>query len=173
MKLGIIFGLVVVAVAIVVGGWFLSSQTAEAPTLSPALQPVAVEVPVEAVGLPADSGSVNDVQVETALLSAVGTYEGSGRATRAFDGVVFAHAVVADIGDPPADKFYEGWLVMKTEADPVFLSTGRLDKSADQYVLTYSATQDYPSHSGVVVTEETLANGLDNEPEAHVLEGSF
>lgn len=121
---------------------------------------------------PADSEQEAD-SVETAQLTAVGTYEGSGTATRSFDGTTFTHTVTARIDDPAEGKFYEGWLVIKTADGPNFFSTGELVKEGEEYTLTYTAPQNYPDHTDVVITEETLSMGLDGQPEEHVLEGSF
>lgn len=112
-------------------------------------------------------------EVEPAVLSAVGSYEGAGIATRSFDGITFTHAVEASLADPTGGKFYEGWLVMKTTTGPKFFSTGKMTKEGEVYTLTYTAAQNYPDHNDVVITEETLSQGLDGQPEAHVLEGSF
>lgn len=113
-----------------------------------------------------------NVQVESAQLKAVGTYTGSGTATRSFDGYTFTHTVKAALGDPQQGKFYEGWLV-KNPSTKEFFSTGRLEKQNNEYVLTFTASQNYLEHNKVVITEETEALGLDGNPEAHVLEGSF
>ncbi len=110
--------------------------------------------------------------VETAELLAVGDYRGSGSATRSFDGTTFAHTVSASLNDPPAGKFYEGWLVDK-EPTLTFFSTGKLTKEGNVYVLTFTAPQNYPEYNTVVITEETESMGLDDKPEVHVLEGSF
>lgn len=110
--------------------------------------------------------------VETATLSAVGNYKGDGIATRSFDGKTFTHTVQASLVDPEKGKFYEGWIVDKTPTLR-FFSTGKLTKEGEEYVLTFTAPQNYPEYNDVVITEETEALGLDGNPEAHVLEGSF
>lgn len=112
--------------------------------------------------------------VEAANLAAVGNYEGNGTATRAFEDGTFTHTVVASLAAPASGTFYEGWLVMAAADEPQFFSTGRLTLARDgSYALTYTADQNYPNHTMVVITEETTANGLDGQPEAHVLEGEF
>jgi len=111
---------------------------------------------------------------EAVRLAAIPPYEGTGVANRSFVDGVFTHVVAADLPAPAAGKFYEGWLVHKTASGPQFFSTGKLDSSGGAaWTLVYSASQDYPDHNDVVITEETEANGLDNKPEAHVLEGTF
>lgn len=109
---------------------------------------------------------------ETAALLAVGSYKGSGTATRSFDGITFTHTVRANLGEPAKGKFYEGWLVKK-KPTLTFFSTGRMFKQENEYTLTFTASQNYPEHKDVVITEETESLGLDGKPEAHVLEGSF
>ena len=62
-----------------------------------------------------------------------------------------------------------GWLVGSFG----FVSTGKMVKEGNQYVLQFESQEDMSSYKKVVITEETEANGLDNNPEAHVLEGNF
>lgn len=163
-----------VLVVLVGGIWYATQQ-------STVEQPVPAQVPIsnqQAESLPAapvesPTPVAQAPAVETAVLAAVGTYKGSGTATRSFDGTTFTHTVTATLGDPTTGKFYEGWLVMKTAGGPKFFSTGKLAKQGAQHTLSYTATQNYPDHNDVVITEETLSQGLDGKPEAHVLEGSF
>jgi hypothetical protein len=110
-----------------------------------------------------------DVVIQNARLDAVGTYTGSGIAKSTYVDGEFVHTVNADIGDPAEGKFYEGWLVGSFG----FVSTGKMVKEGDQYVLEFKSQEDMSSYKKVVITEETLADGLDNSPEAHVLEGKF
>mgnify|MGYP001572747719 CR=1 FL=1 len=111
-------------------------------------------------------------EVKLAELMAVGTYQGSGIATKSFDGKKFVHMLEASVSDPAEGKFYEGWLVDK-QPTLRFFSTGRMIKQGDVYSLTFTADMDYPDYNDVVITEETESLGLDGKPEAHVLEGSF
>jgi hypothetical protein len=106
---------------------------------------------------------------EMANLVAVGTYDGSGTATRRITDSEFIHTVDAQIADPADGKFYEGWLVDGAS----FFSTGKLVKSGDLYTLEYTSDEDQSDYASVVITEETEVDGLDGNPEAHVLEGSF
>jgi hypothetical protein len=108
---------------------------------------------------------------EIAKLAAVGGYSGDGIATREWDGLAFIHTVTAKLSDPEDNKFYEGWLVIPEAGR--FISTGRLEKSGGGYALTYTDETDRSGYYRVVITEETLANGFDDIPEAHVLEGKF
>ena len=107
--------------------------------------------------------------VEKATLAAVGEYEGSGSATRSFTDDTFSHEVVASLDDPAEGKFYEGWLVGSS-----VVSTGKLtSEGGGEWSLTFTSEDDLTSHDSIFITEETEANGLDGNPEAHVLEGSF
>lgn len=118
------------------------------------------------------SPSSEKAKIEAADLQAVGTYRGNGRATRSFDGTTFTHTVQANVGEPAKGKFYEGWLVKK-KPTLTFFSTGKMEKQGNVYVLTYTASENYPDHQDVVITEESEAFGLDGKPEDHVLEGTF
>lgn len=128
--------------------------------------------PTTQQGYPTPQAQKEQATVETAKLLAVGNYKGSGTATRSFAGTTFTHNVRASLSDPVKGKFYEGWLVKK-KPTLTFFSTGRMTKEGDVYVLTFIASQNYPEHKDVVITEETESLGLDGKPEAHVLEGSF
>lgn len=118
------------------------------------------------------AGEEQAVKEENTNLVAVGGYDGTGLATRSFDGKVFKHTVEAEISDPAPGKFYEGWLVTQSPSLQ-FFSTGKMKKEGDNYVLTYQADEDKSSFNEVVITEETESFGLDGNPEAHVLEGEF
>lgn len=169
-----VLGGIAVLVIVGVGIWAATSRpgTNEVGT-GELVSPVAI--PIDEVGpaAPLEGENGATVAVETATLAAVGSYRGEGLATRSFDGITFAHTVTANVADPAPGKFYEGWLVMPAIGGPKFFSTGKLEKQAGSYTLRYTASQNYPDHKLVVVTEETAAAGLDGKPEAHVLEGSF
>ena len=116
--------------------------------------------------------NVPATEEETTEILAVGGYEGTGEATRSYDGEMFIHTVEANISDPASGKFYEGWLVKKSPSLQ-FFSTGKMIKRDDKYYLEYKASEDKNDFNEVVITEETESNGLDGNPEAHVLEGAF
>jgi len=103
-------------------------------------------------------------------LNAVGSFEGSGKSIRSYLGNEFYNRVEAEISDPEAGKFYEGWLVNEGGD---FFSTGKMTKENGKYVLEYSASEDQYSYYKVVVTQESESLGLDGVPETHVLEGEF
>lgn len=117
------------------------------------------------------TSSEEEQNIETTVLEAVGDYEGSGTATRVFNELagVFTHTVTVQLDEPAEGMFYQGWL---TRQDPVvgYFSTGMLEKDGDNYVLTYIADEDQSDYNQVVITEESED---DDEPETHVLEGSF
>ena len=141
--------LLIIVLALVVVGWFLLGNDSDNM----------------------ESGEVvpTDVIEQEATLESVGTYTGSGIAKSTYVDGKFVHTVDADIGDPAEGKFYEGWLV----GGFGFVSTGKMVKEGNQYVLQFESQEDMSSYKKVVITEETEANGLDNNPEAHVLEGNF
>lgn len=107
---------------------------------------------------------------EEIILVAVEGNTGSGTATRTIDGK-YVHNITAELADPATGKFYEGWIVVDSSD---FISTGELVKESEgQWSLTYTSDSDLSNYKDVVITEETSANGLDNKPEDHILEGSF
>jgi len=113
---------------------------------------------------------------DEAKLIALAGLKGSATATSDFKAGTFTHTVSAILSDVAADKFYEGWLVRgKTgDADFAFVSTGKLVQGTDgMWTTTFTSTTDYGDYTNVVVTLETLADGLDGVPETHILEGAF
>ena len=147
MKKGVL--LLAIVLTLVVFGWFLFANDSDK--------------------MESDEVVPVDIIRQEATLEAVGTYTGSGSAESSYDGKMYSHKVTADIGDPAEGKFYEGWLVGSFG----FVSTGKMVKEGNQYVLQFESQEDMSSYKKVVITEETEANGLDNNPEAHVLEGNF
>lgn len=152
MKKGVL--LLAIVLALVVFGWFLFANDSDKMESDEI-------IPTDVIP--------TDVIEQEATLEAVGTYTGSGSAESSYDGKMYSHKVTADIGDPAEGKFYEGWLVGSFG----FVSTGKMVKEGNQYVLQFESQEDMSSYKKVVITEETEANGLDNNPEAHVLEGNF
>lgn len=150
--------LLITTLALLGGLWALS-KTKKADT-----KPVATITTTE-----------EETDIDGAVLTAVNGKSGKGTATRQYNGEAFTHRVMADLPDAQAGKFYEGWLVLGKEGDENFdfFSTGKLEKKNEQYELTFTTTANYPQHTGIVITEETSSQGLDDKPEAHVLEGRF
>lgn len=123
-------------------------------------------------------GIIDDVvssDVGKITLDSVDDRGGLGYATRSFENGIFTHRVLLDVDDPQDGKFYEGWLVQKPSLPVKFYSTGAMEKNEEgQYELIYEAGIDEKAYyNSVVITEETLADGLDNKPEAHIFEGQF
>lgn len=102
-------------------------------------------------------------------LKAVAPYTGSALAERSYLNGQFNHIVVADLQEPATGKFYEGWLVDGKN----FFSTGKMQKLGGKFQINYSSKDDRRNYKQIVITEETELQGLDNNPEAHVLEGKF
>lgn len=110
--------------------------------------------------------------VERVELKSVGEIPGRGLAFRGFSDGVFAHVVVAELPPLPEGKFYEGWLI-KEPPEVEFFSTGKLEKRGNLFFLRYTADENKAEHKGIVVTLEGEENGLDGNPETHILEGIF
>ena len=115
---------------------------------------------------------------ETITLAVVDDSTSTGTATWEYDQAkgLFSHTVEATLDDPAEDKFYEGWLVRGKVGDEnfKFISTGKLVKGDDGlWTLSLASPMDHSEFNEVVITLETLENGLDNKPETHILEGIF
>lgn len=116
------------------------------------------------------SENTEQQEIEEIPLTSVGNYSGDGTATRTITGE-YIHTVTANIGNPAEGKFYEGWIVGGPDE---FISTGKLTQETEGvWTLVFTSPSDKSAYTQVVITEETEANGLDNNPEDHVLEGSF
>lgn len=127
--------------------------------------PVETATPTEATS---DEQELTNVAVID-LTSARESNE-SGTAERSFTNGEYVLNVTAELEPPREGKFYEGWVVGNGEV----ISTGELTlESGSKYTQVFTADQDLLAQTRVVITEETLANGLDNVPEDHVIEGVF
>ena len=79
------------------------------------------------------------------------------------------HAVVAFMLDPGINNAYEGWLVQPGPLQ--FFSTGVMEKNdKGEWVLEYTAQEEFPNFLRVVITKETIVDAI---PELHILEGDF
>jgi hypothetical protein len=98
--------------------------------------------------------------------------EGSGLATRKFENGKFNHVILADLADPAAGSFYEGWLVRGKQGDSNYsvVLTGKLRVAKGGYLLEFESDKDYSDYKQVIVTLEKVD---DKNPETHILEGSF
>ena len=163
MKSGMIW--LIVVVVLLAGGWFLFGGGDMEKDMGSE-----EDGNVQVDDINDEPAEVTGPVIQEANLVAVGDYTGSGTATGSYEDGKYMHNVVADIGDPAEGKFYEGWLA----GGFGFISTGMLEKEGDKYVLEFTSDKDLTSkYSKVVITEETLADGLDNKPEAHVIEGPW
>lgn len=117
---------------------------------------------------------VLDKEKEIIALTSVDDRGGMGVAERSF-GENFTHNLVLEVSDPKPGFFYEGWLVKKPSLPIKFYSTGALEKNSNgMFTLEYSADiNERSQYNKVVVTEETLADGLDGKPEDHIFDGVF
>jgi len=108
-------------------------------------------------------------EAQVAPLTAVDGSNSSGAAYRLFKDDNLYHAVMATMLDPQEGNVYEGWLVQPSPLQ--FFSTGIMEKNEDDvWVLEYSADNEYPFYTKVIITEETI---VDLIPETHIIEGSF
>lgn len=153
----IVIGLIILAV---LAGVVYFVRRPRGPTL-PAIPTPSTEEKIEEsfnVKIPED--------VERAELTAVAGADGSGIATRKFETGVFTHTVLADLPEPEAGTFYEGWLVKGLS----FISSGEMRIAKGGYLLDFTSSVDYSDYNKVVITLEKVD---DKKPETHILEGSF
>ena len=110
--------------------------------------------------------------VEKTKLSGVVEGFGTGIATRTYENSIFEHVVLADLPQPEAPYFYEGWLVRGEVGDDNFdfISTGKMILAKGGFILEFKSDIDYSDYRGVVITNEEIE---DSTPEEHVLEGVF
>jgi hypothetical protein len=98
-----------------------------------------------------------------------------GKARRFHDRSRFVHKLLVENLPPLSpSQFYEGWLVRGKPgaADFDFIPTGRLkaDQTPGVYYLYFESPTGYGDYNQVVVTREIVD---DDQPEVHVMEGSF
>ena len=110
--------------------------------------------------------------VDKAELKDVSGGSASAIAIRKFENNKFTHSILADLPDPEAGSFYEGWLVRGEEGSDNFssFSSGRMRLAKGGWMLEFESSTDYSDYNKVVVTSEKVA---DKTPEKHILEGSF
>lgn len=168
-KKDIVIGVVVLVVVIGTLYWIKRNKT---------LQVISTPIPSVEKKLESSFNFTIPEDVDKAELKDVSGGTGSGIATRKFvptergKTAQFSHMVLADLPDPLAGTFYEGWLVRGKEGDPNFdyLFTGKMRIAKGGYLLEFNSTKDYSDYKGVVVTLEKVD---DKKPEKHILEGSF
>lgn len=103
---------------------------------------------------------------DRAELTEVSGGQGIGEATRTFENGTFSLTVMADLPDPAAGYFYQGWIVK----DNTYLSLGKLEAAKGGFLVNFTSFTNYSDYKKVVVTQEKV---FDNTPETHILEGSF
>ena len=149
---------------LVVGGYYYSRQyrqNAPAP-LSESL-PVTEE---EESVLESQVGIEIPQNIEKTKLADVSGGEASGIATRKFEEGEFKHDVIANLPEPEAGQFYQGWLVKEEEAVP----TGKMEQKKGGWVLSYTSGEDQSDYDRAVITLESKD---DDQPEDKILEGKF
>lgn len=165
MKREAIIGAIVV-ILIFVGAYYFFSRYQRGEEVGPL---PAEKIPVsEELEKGFESGMGIEVPegVEKTTLTDVTGGASTGMATRKFEEGVFEHTVMAALPEPGTGKFYQGWLVRDGE----LLSTGKLSEIKGGWYLEYLQDKDYSDYDKVWVT---LEEKDDNQPETHVLEGSF
>lgn len=110
--------------------------------------------------------------VEKAELKDVTGGDGSALTTRKFENNKFTSTILADLSDPVAGSFYQGWLVKgeKGSDDYKIISLGKLTVAKGGWMLNYSGVTNYSDYNKVLIT---LEKTFDNTTETTILEGSF
>lgn len=160
----IIIGLIVVAL---IAGVIYFSRRSRTPRLETIAPTPGAEERIEGkfkTEIPSD--------VERADLKDVRGGDSTGIATRKYKDAKFTHVVMADLPDPEAGSFYQGWLVKGSEGEANYslVPTGRLRVAKGGWLLEYNSLKDYSDHPKVVVSQEAIS---DAKIETKVLEGSF
>lgn len=77
--------------------------------------------------------------------------------------------IIADLPELEDGKFYEGWII----GDRV-VSTGVLEnEEGETWSQVFTSDEDFFDYDTIIITIESTADGLDDVPEEHILEGSF
>jgi len=110
--------------------------------------------------------------IEKVELKAVKGEDFRAIATRKYEDGIYTHTVIADLPDPVGGTFYEGWLMRGNPEDDNFdvVSAGKMVIAKGGYLLNFESSTDYSDYQNVVITLEKVA---DNNPEEHILDGSF
>ena len=108
--------------------------------------------------------------VDKAELKDVSGGQSSAIATRKFENGKFTASVLADLPDPEAGTFYQAWLVKTENGNDSFVLLGSLELAKGGWMLNYQGSNDLTGYPKVLVTSEKTR---DNNPETHILEGSF
>lgn len=113
--------------------------------------------------------AMQDTSSKKATLTDVSGGTGTGKAYVLRKNGKLYHTATANVPDPAAGTFYEGWLAVKGANPPQFVDTGKLKKQKDgSYQVSYSSDNLYEGYDFVVITWEKVD---DQQPEKHILEG--
>jgi len=170
-KINLQYILIVVVLAVIVGGGILGYQFLRTSKEEPKVP--AVEEGKSEIIMREEVSFLDMIQrdpdTQIAPLIAVDGSNSSGAAYKLFKNGKLYHAVMASMPDPQEGNVYEGWLVQPSPLQ--FFSTGVMEKNENNvWVLEYSTDNEYPSYTKVIITEETI---IDPIPETHIIEGSF
>lgn len=160
----IIGAIVVILIFVGAYSFFTRHQRGEEVT-PPAAEKVPVSEELEK-GFETGMGIEVPEGVEKTTLKDVTGGPSVGMATRKFKEGIFEHTVMAALPEPGTGKFYQGWLVRDGE----LLSTGKMNETKGGWYIEFSVDKDYSDYNKVWVT---LEERFDNQPEKHILEGSF
>ena len=159
-------GLLVVVVLI--GGlWWWRAKRVDQAEVLPA-EGQGVEIEDRASELAKRFGVILPDNLERAELKDVAGNVGRGIATRSYADGRFEHTVLAELPEPKASEWYEGWLVRDEPFSSIY--TGKLRIAKGGFLLEFTGDMDWRDHAKVVVTSEKKD---DRKPETHVLEGEF
>lgn len=155
----IIIGFIVIVILISV--FFLSRNKKITPAPSVPTNIPSIEQKIENsfnLTIPEDVAKID--------LKSVSGIQGMGIATRKYESGKFTHMILADLPDPAAGGFYQGWLVK----DDNYLITGKLQITKGGYLLEFIYPTDLPDYKKVLVS---LEKSVTAKPTEIVLEGSF
>ena len=81
-------------------------------------------------------------------------------------------SILADLPEPTAGKFYQGWVEKGTKgnSDYSLVSLGKLKSAKGGWMIDFESSKDYSDHKTFIVTMESK---FDSTPETTVLQGNF
>lgn len=169
--------ILLVLVAIAIGGGYIVGQKVNAPSVEQAAEQVS-ESATEQTAEPQEetkesfdiNGALSDVTNGASIQGVQFTGISSGEAMARFDGRYKLVAAFKNLPSPVGGSFYEGWVVRKGAANSV-ISTGRVTEKNGYLVNEFSADQNLNDHTFYVLTLEP--NDGDPAPADHILEGTM
>lgn len=116
--------------------------------------------------------------VDKAELKDLGGGTASGIATRKFlpaqagADSKFSFTALADLPDPDAGSFYQGWLTKGESGKEGFsmISVGRLSQAKGGWMLNFNSSTDFSDYGNVLISSEKTQ---DSKTEKRILGGSF